>query len=83
MCDDAWDDRDAQVVCRQLGFGTTGSNIHRFQPSAASSVPIWLDNVNCNGFEEKLINCQHNGIEIHGCSHSEDAGVNCGGDLPS
>ena len=71
------------MVCRQLGFGTTGSSILNFQPSAASSVPIWLDNVQCDGFEPKLINCEHNGIGSHDCSHSEDAGVNCEGDLPS
>ena len=74
-----WDDQDAQVVCRQLGLGTTGTAILGFSPSASSSVPIWLDNVICNGSESRLIDCQHNGVGNHNCDHHKDAGVTCGG----
>jgi len=83
VCDDAWDSNDARVVCRQLGFGDSGSGIQRFQPSASSLVEIWLDNVNCVGSESRLIDCQQNRIGSHDCTHSEDAGVTCNGNFPS
>ena len=79
VCDDDWDNQNAQVVCRQLGLNTTGTVILGFLPTVTSSVPIWLDNVNCNGSESSLIDCQHNGIGNHNCDHSKDAGVICSG----
>ena len=40
---------------------------------------ILLDNVVCEGTEENLLECMHNGIKMHNCEHSEDAGVRCNG----
>ena len=77
VCDDGWDDTDARVVCRQLGFrtyGTAYSNAYFGQGSG----PILLDGVTCTGSETTLSNCSHLGVGVtRSCSHSEDAGVRC------
>ena len=40
--------------------------------------PILLDNVQCSGNEQKLLDCSH--LTIHNCGHYEDAGVACPGE---
>jgi len=79
VCDDGWDDTDASVVCRQLGFGSTGTAIGLLSFGQRLG-PIWLDNVTCTGNESTLAACGHLGINItRSCTHSEDAGVRCSG----
>ena len=38
---------------------------------------IFLNNVRCSGNEDALINCSHDGIGVHTCTHSHDVGVRC------
>ena len=41
---------------------------------------ILLDNLMCEGTENSLLDCvASEGIGIHNCEHSEDAGVRCEG----
>ena len=77
VCDDGWDDTDAGVVCRQLGFGSSGTSyINAF--FGPGSGPIWLDNIACNGNESTLASCGHLGVNItRNCSHNEDIGIRC------
>ncbi|GFR64782.1 deleted in malignant brain tumors 1 protein, partial [Elysia marginata] len=74
VCDDKWDDADATVVCKYLGFGGGRA---LFEGHADGTGKILLDNVECIGNESSLSECLHQGINSHNCEHSEDAGVEC------
>ena len=74
VCDDAWDEHDGKVACRQLGFNglvrvTTNSHF--------GSVPsdFAMDEVSCNGTEAKLQDCLHKTRDD--CGANEGAGVIC------
>jgi len=79
VCDDGWSSNDAQVVCRQLGFGSLGTAFGSAVFGQGSG-PILLDSVQCTGNELALFSCIHLGFGVtRSCSHSEDAGVRCRG----
>ena len=78
VCDDFWQDADAQVVCRQLGL--TGGTAYGRAAFGEGSGEILLDEVECIGSEEGLLQCV---LDVdpwgyHDCEHHEDAGVGCG-----
>ncbi|TNN30646.1 Neurotrypsin [Liparis tanakae] len=87
VCDDQWDDSDAEVVCRQLGLRVTQAP----PPPLCSGVarawghahfgkapgPVWLDEVRCSGSERRLDDCPHAAWGEHDCERGEAAGVAC------
>ncbi|XP_061299000.1 neurotrypsin [Pezoporus flaviventris] len=76
ICDDGWSDKDAAVVCRQLGY----KGLARARTMAyfgEGKGPIHVDNVKCTGNERSLADCIKENIGTHNCRHSEDAGVIC------
>ncbi|XP_029416570.1 deleted in malignant brain tumors 1 protein [Nannospalax galili] len=80
VCDDSWDLRDAQVVCRHLGCGGAVAAVGRAHFERGLG-PIALDDVDCMGTEARLWQCPHRGWFAHNCGHHEDAGAICSGDL--
>lgn len=73
ICDDDWDNNDATVFCRMLGY-SRGRALSSYGGGTGN---IWLDNVNCQGTENSLWDCSKNSWGAHNCVHNEDAGVEC------
>ena len=76
VCDTYWDDKDAEVACRQLGYNSGGTALGGAHHGRGSG-PVWLDKVACLGSEESLTDCKNSGLGRTSCSHSKDASVQC------
>ena len=73
VCDDGWNDTDASVACRQLGYaGGTYTRV-----STYGSVPsdFAFDNVACGGTEVAIQSCDY--LRTDNCGSSEGAGAIC------
>ncbi|XP_062373456.1 scavenger receptor cysteine-rich type 1 protein M130-like [Sardina pilchardus] len=77
VCDDSWDKRDAQVVCRQLDCGEPVREGGEQGSFGKGNGPIWLDEVNCTGHEHHLWECCRAPLNQSDCIHKEDAWVTC------
>jgi len=78
VCDDGWDMKDANVVCRQLGF-SRASQAPRGAKYGQGSGTIWMNRVACQGDEASLQQCPRGRLGTDDCSHSKDASVECEG----
>lgn len=77
VCDDEWDDAEARVVCRQLGYmdGTgRATDSAAFGPARRR---YWMDNVYCDGTEDDVTTCRFDGWGQSDCKANEAAGVVC------
>ncbi|XP_052845540.1 uncharacterized protein LOC128258146 isoform X4 [Drosophila gunungcola] len=79
VCDDKFGLKDADVVCRELGFkmgaqAVRGSSIYA---PPDQDFNYLMDEVECHGNETKLSECPFKGWGIHNCGVDEVAGVIC------
>ena len=82
VCDDHFDDTDAGVACRMLGYKTGIALYSRdsgHSPAAdfrSGTGQILLDEVECKGSEHHFTDCPYD-KHTADCTHMEDAGVRC------
>lgn len=81
ICDDGFGLRDAQVVCRELGYALGASEVKGnsfFIKNNQTDAPFYMmDDVTCNGDETTLMDCDFSGWGVHNCLGQEIVGVVC------
>merc|ERR1712121_532276 len=75
VCDDSWEDVDARVDCRMLGY-SNGRPTHNSRFGNIPGGNYGMDNVECEGYEDRLTDCQFSSSDD--CNEDEAAGVICG-----
>ena len=74
VCINEWDNKYANLVCAQLGFGSS-RELADFGPGTGS---VLLEIVMCSLYNKVLASCSHYGVGITvQCNHNRDIGVKC------
>ncbi|XP_052763290.1 deleted in malignant brain tumors 1 protein-like [Mya arenaria] len=78
ICDDHFDDQDAKVVCRMLGFSDKRSRSLSGAYYGEGQGNIFIDELRCQGTEQDILECKSNEwLSPTNCQHNEDAAVEC------
>ena len=70
---------DADVVCTQLGYRFNGSEPLLISDFSPGSGPIFVEELSCEGREDRLLECSSAPLGLHSCTHDQDAAVRCVG----
>uniref|UniRef100_A0A8C9Y7G8 SRCR domain-containing protein n=1 Tax=Sander lucioperca TaxID=283035 RepID=A0A8C9Y7G8_SANLU len=77
VCEDDFDQQDAEVVCRELGCGTPsvlqGALYGEVEP------PMMTKEFQCGGHESALMDCRSSGSDRNTCSPGKAVGLTCSG----
>ena len=74
ICNQHWDKKDADVVCRELGF----KYVKRiYNGPANKGGTMWINNLQCHGNEISLVSCVNDGWKNHTCTDGRQVGLVC------
>jgi len=54
------------------------SGLYIGQYYGGGSGPIWLNDLQCTGHENSLVECGHSGWDSNNCRHTYDLSIVCG-----
>ncbi len=70
VCTDSFGVQDAEVVCREIGSTYVSHQTFRTNPTFPRA--FWIDNISCDGTENKIAECGHLGLGTHNCFSTND-----------
>ncbi|XP_062577315.1 deleted in malignant brain tumors 1 protein-like [Saccostrea cucullata] len=80
LCKDKWDDREAKVICRSLGYVGYGGLLYSMQDRNSYN-ELYVKDFRCIGSEQSLAECSFGVIGSDICSINGEVGVRCHNDV--
>ena len=79
VCDDGFEEIDAQAACHTLGFnGLSHMQVNYNSGLSTSEVPIVMSGLECTSNTDDFLQCSQDGCTSPcGCSHTEDIVLTC------
>ncbi|XP_066515941.1 antigen WC1.1-like isoform X2 [Hoplias malabaricus] len=78
VCDADFDQKDAEVVCRELGCGRP-VEVLGAAAFGQREVQMWSEELHCRGNEPQIYSCPISSSLRHNCTHDNDVGLVCSG----
>ena len=81
VCEDDFDQQDAEVLCRELGCGPP--SVLQGALYGEVEAPMWPKEFHCEGSESALMDCGSSGSTRNNCSPNKTVGLTCSGKIQS
>nr|XP_033466982.1 collagen alpha-1(XII) chain-like [Epinephelus lanceolatus] len=75
VCEDDFDQQDAEVVCRELGCGAP--SVLQGALYGEVEAPMWTKEFQCGGNESALLDCRSSDSDRNTCSSGKAVGLTC------